>query len=200
MSHFPVLVIGDNIDAQLAAYDETIEVPPYPQPCWCKGSNATCDECHGTGTYMSTYNPKSKWDWYEVGGRWSGWLVNRSGAQLNSLQMQEWDQERAMAAAKSAAEASWATAEATQANPTSRYFRFGIQNDEDRESYVMRRAARAVVPHAVVVNGEWHEAGEMGWFGIGSDDKDESDWRQRFAALLQDVSPGTTITIVDCHI
>lgn len=27
--------------------------------------NPSCDECHGTGTYRSTYNPKSKWDyWY----------------------------------------------------------------------------------------------------------------------------------------
>lgn len=31
-----------------------------------------CDECHGTGTYQSTYNPLSKWDWYSVGGRWDG--------------------------------------------------------------------------------------------------------------------------------
>lgn len=33
-----------------------------------------CDECFGTGTYRSTYNPESKWDWYEIGGRWDGWL------------------------------------------------------------------------------------------------------------------------------
>lgn len=25
--------------------------------------------------YMSTYNPQSKWDWYEIGGRWSGMLA-----------------------------------------------------------------------------------------------------------------------------
>jgi hypothetical protein len=31
-----------------------------------------CDECHGTGTYASTYNPLSKWDWYSRGGRWHG--------------------------------------------------------------------------------------------------------------------------------
>ena len=24
---------------------------------------------------LTTYNPDSKWDWYEVGGRWSGFLV-----------------------------------------------------------------------------------------------------------------------------
>jgi hypothetical protein len=35
-----------------------------------------CDDCKGTGTYKSTYNPKSKWDWYVVGGRWNNTLPN----------------------------------------------------------------------------------------------------------------------------
>lgn len=26
---------------------------------------------------MSTYNPKSKWDWLEVGGRWEGYLTGK---------------------------------------------------------------------------------------------------------------------------
>jgi len=28
--------------------------------------------CGGTGRRMSTYNPKSKWDWWAIGGRWTG--------------------------------------------------------------------------------------------------------------------------------
>jgi hypothetical protein len=30
-----------------------------------------CEECHGTGFYMSTYNKGCKWDWWSVGGRYS---------------------------------------------------------------------------------------------------------------------------------
>lgn len=30
--------------------------PDYQKP------DPECDECHGTGSYQSTYNPKSKWD------------------------------------------------------------------------------------------------------------------------------------------
>ena len=30
--------------------------------------------CGGTGTYRSTYNPDSKWDWWKMGGRWAGYL------------------------------------------------------------------------------------------------------------------------------
>lgn len=33
-----------------------------------------CETCNGTGSYASTYNPKSRWDWYEIGGRWDGKL------------------------------------------------------------------------------------------------------------------------------
>jgi hypothetical protein len=33
-------------------------------------ADPTCDECKGTGIETTTYNPRSKWDWYELGGRW----------------------------------------------------------------------------------------------------------------------------------
>jgi len=29
------------------------------------------------GRPVSTRNPKSRWDWYVVGGRWDGWLLDR---------------------------------------------------------------------------------------------------------------------------
>jgi hypothetical protein len=29
------------------------------------------------GKPISTYNPKSKWDWYVIGGRWDGWINGR---------------------------------------------------------------------------------------------------------------------------
>lgn len=34
-----------------------------------------CD-CEGTGYYKTTYNPNSKWDWYQIGGRWTGYWGN----------------------------------------------------------------------------------------------------------------------------
>jgi len=47
--------------------------------------DAACEECHGTGKRLSQYNPSSKWDWYELGGRWSGKLVlKESGAHVDS--------------------------------------------------------------------------------------------------------------------
>lgn len=43
--------------------------PLYNKP------RADCDTCHGTGTYESNYNPDSKWDWWTIGGRWTGLLT-----------------------------------------------------------------------------------------------------------------------------
>ena len=57
MSHYAVAVIHkdtQDIDELLAPYDENIQVAPY--------------------ILYSTYNPNSKWDWYEKGGRWWGLL------------------------------------------------------------------------------------------------------------------------------
>jgi hypothetical protein len=38
--------------------------------------NSSCGNCNGTGKYKTTYNPKSKWDWYAIGGRWAGTFRN----------------------------------------------------------------------------------------------------------------------------
>ena len=106
MSHFAVMVIGDDIYSQLEAYDENIEVEPR---CLGEVSDSekekmlhhyknkgydfkTFDECYeskgeewdggrlkknedGVWCEYSTYNPDSKWDWYVIGGRWSGAFI-----------------------------------------------------------------------------------------------------------------------------
>ena len=57
MSHFVGLCFGDNWENDLEYYCESLEVEPYEE----EGQ-------------MVTYNPNSKWDWYSIGGRWSGFL------------------------------------------------------------------------------------------------------------------------------
>lgn len=34
------------------------------------------DTFNAKGEPLSTYNPKSKWDWYSIGGRWDGWITH----------------------------------------------------------------------------------------------------------------------------
>ena len=46
-----------------------------------------CPDCEGSGTMVSTYNKDSKWDWYQIGGRWSGYWADYdpSGDPKNSI-------------------------------------------------------------------------------------------------------------------
>src|SRR5439155_2088993 len=39
-----------------------------------KKPNPDCEDCKGSGVRQTTYNPKSKWDWWVVGGRWDGYF------------------------------------------------------------------------------------------------------------------------------
>ena len=45
------------------------------------------------GNLLSTYNPNSKWDWYEEGGRFSGNLVTKNGREVNEdwVSKIDWD-------------------------------------------------------------------------------------------------------------
>ena len=114
MSHFTVMVIGENPEEQLAPYDENESVEPYLESIvsqeekdrfvayytekgensankgfeelyvifgedW-NGKNWVRNEVTGEWEEYSTYNPKSKWDWYQLGGRWNGFLKLKDGA------------------------------------------------------------------------------------------------------------------------
>lgn len=42
----------------------------------------TPDMIDKDGNILSRYNPRSKWDWYEVGGRWSGGIPMKTNTKL----------------------------------------------------------------------------------------------------------------------
>lgn len=140
MSHFVVLVIGDNIDEQLEKFDENLETPRYvkytkeqliakeresiedyknktyakfladPEAYAADCTNESHleylknefpkklewndDEVYSEairfyekaeigpdGEVYSTYNPNSKWDWYQVGGRYAGRIFLKEGVE-----------------------------------------------------------------------------------------------------------------------
>jgi len=55
---------------------------------------------------------------------------------------------------------------------------------------------------AALYKGKWYQSGEMGWFGIVTDEKDPNAWDNEFLAILEDAKqqPNMRLTIVDCHI
>jgi len=98
MSHYTVLVVGQDPVSQLDPYSENLEVDAYKiypdeedlkrmaenyqisvtdiatlcekMEDWL-GREGYIDE-FGKLYYLSTYNPDSKWDWHSLGGRWTG--------------------------------------------------------------------------------------------------------------------------------
>lgn len=79
------------------------------------------------------------------------------------------------------------------------YF-YGINNNTKT---VEEHIATAVPfsTHAVLTaDGEWYESGEMGWWGVVFDEKDEDVWEREFYKMLNNVPGDYWLTIVDCHI
>lgn len=56
------------------------------------------------------------------------------------------------------------------------------------------------IPWAFVdADGEWHQHGEMGWFG-STEEKTEEEWNREFMDYVKTLPGDTLITAVDCHI
>jgi hypothetical protein len=98
MSHFTVLVIGDDIEKQLAPYNEQPEENDEackPHMSWdgedAKGNSYSGDskedieaQAKAAGqTITEAYcgNCQSKWDWYVIGGRWRGFFKLKPDAE-----------------------------------------------------------------------------------------------------------------------
>jgi|SRR5271166_5536113 len=69
-----------------------------------------------------------------------------------------------------------------------------------REEYVNRARAAAIATFAVVKDGKWYERGEMGWWGVVSDEKNRDEWHAQFSNLIDSLPDKTMLTVVDCHI
>jgi hypothetical protein len=123
MSHFVVLVIGPDIEGQLAPYNENLRevfvdlTEKYrkqydedsafavqdKQGLWqptCENAGVIStrfnmmyrtfevfckcwyeEEPNEDGRYGYMHNPQAEWDWYQVGGRWTGYFKAKPGTQ-----------------------------------------------------------------------------------------------------------------------
>jgi len=129
-----------------------------------------CPECKGTGTYRSTYNPKSKWDWYRVGGRWDGTIQ-----QKESQRRDKKDGGFNFADEHEQVVHNWA--------PIKHLLRikeipFGI----------------------ITPDGEWHERATMGFWAMTSDDKDKDVWEREVMDIYTKYQGDFIGVGLDCHI
>lgn len=218
------------------------------------------------GKYFNYTNPNSKWDWYQLGGRWSDFLKLKHGGVgydgQPSLLIKDFKRTSGWTdsalkkhidikgmrdeAAKKAGEEydkaievlgdtpvneSWETIRkrftkddtdyscmdqartAYAEQPRVKVWNespivkdiFGYFSSPDdfnmtREEYVTKAKNRAISTFALVKDGKWYEKGEMGWWGISSNEKDQNHWNKEIYKLLDEAPDETLISIYDCHI
>lgn len=168
-----------------------------------------CEECRGSGKTTTTYNPKSQWDWWTVGGRWNGMLLGEEYSIVGD-------------------EKSYQACSMCRGTGR-RSDRLGRETREKHPGYscnVCRGSGKemifpanlpeppgggnwrpvreipesAQIPYAVLTpDGEWHQKGKMMMFGMSRDDMPAEDWAARVRSIYGDYQDHLAV-VVDCHV
>ena len=136
----------------------------------------------GVWCRYSTYNPDSKWDWYSVGGRWDKAIKTKSGEFVNECLAKEIDLTPYPSECYED-DTDW------QGNPFKRLkdeYDWHYTNDD--------------MPFCVVIDGEWYERGQMGWWACVSNEKDKDVWNEEVAKMLAEIPADSEVYNVDFHI
>lgn len=169
-------------------------------------ADPSCEDCKGSGTRTVTYNPDSKWDWWEVGGRWTGAFGDydpyKDNDNYEPCNMCKGTGKRNDKLGKEA-RAKDPKYTCNGCNGTGKSLKFRLKNKDNIvtvDSLMKRADIDKRIPFAVVTpDGKWHEKGEMGWFGIAHNEKDENAWVKQIKKLIGKYK-GHYIVAVDCHI
>lgn len=173
----------------------------------------------------STYNPQSKWDWWSLGGRWTGYFQVRAEATCYlgtpgvfgnappvALGTKPGDACRrgdvdvdGMTLARAVEAGGWWD-EAHRKWPHdegARKFMSDVEPGESRDAFILRKSepAELLRPFAVLAEGAWREAGRMGWFGVDSStEESREDYAAWFARFWQAMPDETWVAVCDLHI
>lgn len=266
MSHFTVLVIGENPEEQLAPFQEN-NMGNCPREymkfrVWGDDGedhwfdNEEAFKNSGLRSEEKGYweNPNRKWDWYSLGGRWTGFfklkvgvneVVGRPGlmtepaedgygdqclkSEIDFEAMRDeaglkaqneyeeamdifghlpknraWDEVRESFKGKidEARDYYWSQARCEALRKSQSDLRWGNPDPflASKETYIENARDGAVAPFAVIKDGKWYERGEMGWWGIVSNEKDKGEWNRQFSELIDSLPDDTLLSLYDCHI
>ena len=130
----------------------------------------------------SEYNPNSKWDWYDVGGRWNNSIKTKDGRFVNECKFGEMD-------------LTDFTDDDYETEPAKNLFGEEYRKLKDN---VMWHYTISNMPFCIVIDGEWFEKGKMGWFGISHDDNE--NWDMDANDLLKNIPEDSELYLVDFHI
>ena len=220
---------------------------------YMEGWHGTSARDEKTGRYGYWCNPNAKYDYYTIGGRWSGYFKPKAGAVgtlgrpgvfdnkptegwVDSIKLKDIDIEGMKdSAVKEANETYDKLEEVLKGRPLPSWNSIREKHGEDieaarneynslqvvkdlneaqffimgdfvetfgknREEYVTRQKNSTMVPYAVVKDGQWYQKGEMGWWGMSSDEVSQEEWNSKFWEMINSLDPETELTLLDCHI
>ena len=160
-------------------------------------------------------NPNAKWDWYMVGGRWGGLLKLKNAEGVGKVvercdtarvrdcdfSPNEEDYRKAIRLWEIAVEGSPMTEEERKKYVVRYKGEYYIQKYGTKENYA-RQMSDFYTYAFITADGEWHETGSMGWFGMDDATRSSREaYRKAFDAYLEEArKQDLLITIVDCHI
>lgn len=104
----------------------------------------------------------SRWDWWTIGGRYSGRLLGR-----NEILRSELDEAALTAFRRERFAEVWdQAAKDEKADDNWRSLAYGIEPGETRESFIAKGAASPLTASAFLKDCAWKEGHRMGWFGM----------------------------------
>jgi hypothetical protein len=188
-----------SINDLLAPYDRNLQATP--------DVNATKDQLDED--LLSTYNPKPKWDCYEIGGRFQGLLILKNekkglrGTPGSTTEMTE---------GYDGAFVSDVDFEAMKRRDTANLPRY---EDAMKKSFIKEAYMRERFPTekeyierettfstytVITPDGKWHSQGEIGWWGDTAEE--ERAWQRGYhdRFIKPAIENNWYMVIVDCHI
>ena len=193
------------VDSALEPYSEYVEVEPYidinkddlkkeyiryikkkkkkkePLEYWEKTLNSWVkkwypeQELDGEGNLLSTFNKGSFYDWYEIGGRWDGYLTGKKGGNIvkvNEL-IKKFKQE-----------------EKHLNNPVARIIKKIDGQDEEENKYLIKQ---------LIADDEHYSCEMVGWFGFSEDVGDLEEYKKDYLEILENHKEDYAV-LCDCHI
>jgi len=127
----------------------------------------------GVWTEYSTYNPKSKYDWYDLGGRWAGYLpvIDPHAENTTPVKNPEFE-----------------SSNDTPSNHANSSIVGNVVWDE------------ITAPYGFIINGEWKSRGDMGWFGMDITGMPDEEWEKLFKDTIKSLPSDMPVYVYDFHI
>lgn len=155
-------------------------------------------------------NKDAKWDWYEIGGRWSGMLKKLDGTRCDECEVKDLDlslDKDMYEKAKRFWEVVVDKQPLTDVERPSDFFtmykpEYYTEMYGDRDNFAKSYASFNTF--AMLLDGEWYEQGKMGWFAMSDTTKESlekfTDFMDKTLRELKKTHPHAKVTLVDCHI